>query len=358
MSNHYLIYGHGGSYNHGSEAITRRTVSLLRSISPGCRITLCSHFPEQDMEFCLPIDEYTVRNPDGKTNEEIYNDAICKITSSTVCLHVGGDNYCYPNWERYAAIHYAALGRGARSILWSCSINPGLIDDEMLMALRMHHLIAVRECVTYEALVTRGLTNVVKVADIAFTLEPETVKVGIENYVAVNLSPLVLRKNSMVMVAYRALIEYILSETDLNIALVPHVTMPMDNDCDALRKLCDTDSDRIVTFFDRLSASQYKGIISRARFCVAARTHACIASYSSCLPVLAVGYSSKAVGIARDLGLEDYVIDALNMINTSEFLEKFKELINNEEKICRHLTDAMPKYKQMAVNPIALEVLK
>ena len=28
---HFLLYGHGGSYNHGGEAITRCTIDLLRS---------------------------------------------------------------------------------------------------------------------------------------------------------------------------------------------------------------------------------------------------------------------------------------------------------------------------------------
>ena len=358
MNNHYLIYGHGGSYNHGGEAITRCTIAMLRNISPGCRVTLCSHFPEQDMEFNLPIDELVTRNLNGETTEEVYADAICKITSETVCIHVGGDNYCYPNWQRYATIHNAALQRGVRSILWSCSIDPNLISDEMLMALRTHHLIAARGCVTYDALIERGLTNIIKVSDIAFTLEPEKTEVGIENFVAVNLSPLVLRKNSAVLNAYKALVKYILNETDLNIALIPHVVMPMDNDCDALGELYHMDSNRIVPVFDKLSAAQYKNIISKARFCVAARTHACIAAYSAYVPVLAVGYSSKALGIARDLKLEDYVVDALNMTDTNELLNSFKSLIDYEADIHQHLADVIPKYTQIAIHPTALEVLK
>ncbi|WP_018212555.1 polysaccharide pyruvyl transferase family protein [Desulfitobacterium hafniense] len=358
MNEHYLIYGHGGSYNHGGEAITRCTIAFLRSISPECRITLCSHFPDQDMEFSLITNELITRNPSGKTYDEIYTDAICKITSKTVCIHVGGDNYCYPNWQRYAAIHYAALRRGAKSILWSCSVDPYLIDDEMLMALRTHHLITTRECVTYNALIERGLTNIVKVSDIAFTLEPEAIKTGVENFVAVNLSPLIVRKNPVVLTGYKALIEYVLKKTDLNIALIPHVVMPMDNDYDVLRELYSMDSGRIDLVSDKLSAAQYKNIISKARFCVAARTHVCIAAYSACVPVLAVGYSSKAVGIARDLGLEDYVVDALNMTDTKEFLNNFKSLLEHEEDIHRHLAVAIPNYSQRELDPIILGALR
>lgn len=358
MNNHYLIYGHGGSYNHGGEAITRSTIALLRNISPECRVTLCSHFPEQDIEFSLPANEFVTRNPNGKTVDEVYADAICQITPQTVCIHVGGDNYCYQNWQRYATIHYAALRCGAKSILWSCSIDPDVIDDEMLAALRTHHLITARECVTYNTLIERGLTNVIKVADIAFTLKPEKTEVGIENFVAVNLSPLVVRKNPAILTAYKVLVEYILEGTDLNIALVPHVLMPMDNDCDVLSELYYMDTNRIISVSDRLSAAQYKNIISKARFCVAARTHACIAAYSAYVPVLAVGYSSKAVGIARDLGLEDYIIDALNMTDANGLLNNFKSLMNHEAVIHRHLADVIPKYIQQAIQPVALEVLK
>ena len=54
---HFLLYGHGGSYNHGGEAITRCTIDLLRKQVPDCFITLSTHFPEQDREFGLIPDE-------------------------------------------------------------------------------------------------------------------------------------------------------------------------------------------------------------------------------------------------------------------------------------------------------------
>ena len=30
----YILYGHGGSYNHGVEAITKCTIELLKKINP------------------------------------------------------------------------------------------------------------------------------------------------------------------------------------------------------------------------------------------------------------------------------------------------------------------------------------
>ena len=101
------------------EALTRTTIKLLRQVSPKCRITLSTHFVNQDKEFALPADEFIERNQNGGNTEEIYASTINKIINDTICLHIGGDNYCYNNWQRWAVIHYTAIERGAKSILWS-----------------------------------------------------------------------------------------------------------------------------------------------------------------------------------------------------------------------------------------------
>jgi polysaccharide pyruvyl transferase WcaK-like protein len=347
MGRHFLIYGHGGSYNHGCEALARTTTAFLRHTAPDCRVTLSTHFAEQDREFALPVDEYAERNINGKTNAEIYAATLDRITSESVCIHIGGDNYCYPNWRRWADIHYAALSKGAKSVLWSCSIDKELLDDEMLAALRTHHLITAREKLTYRALLETGLTNVIKVADIAFALNPEPVDFELSNFVALNVSPLVLRKNPAVLSAWQTLVNYIITETDMNIAFVPHVAQPVDNDCDAFQLLDVSDAARAVYVSGRLSAANYKYIISKARFCVAARTHAAIAAYSSCVPTLAVGYSSKSCGIAADLGMDAYAVDVDNI---SELTGMFRLLMRNENRIRQTLGGIMPQYARGATD--------
>ncbi len=328
---HYLLYAHGGAYNHGSEASVKCDIELLRRISPNCRITLSSHFPEQDKQFGIEADEIIGRNINGKTNEEIYKDTIDCITPETICLSVGGDVYCYPNWQRYAAIHYAALKRGAKSILWSCSIEPSMIDDEMLEALRTHHLIAARESLTAEALLQLGLTNVVHTADIAFNLTAAAVPVPEGKYVVINFSPLVVRRNPRVLDAFQQLADEILLKTDLNIALVPHVEVSVDNDFEAL-SMIKGDESRISHIPTGLSAAQYKYIISHSELCIAARTHVTIAAWSSLVPTIAVGYSTKARGIAKDLGQSEYVID-INELNGEKLCKKLKRLIENKTLI-------------------------
>lgn len=358
MEKHYLIYGHGGAYNHGGEAITSCTIELLRKISPNCRITLSTHFPEQDIEFGILADEMVTRNTEGTTNEEVYRPTLEKITSDTVAIQVGGDNYCYKNWQRYALIHEETKLRGGTSILWGTSIDEQQLDEELLGVLKTHDLILARECLTFECLKKHGLNNVLQVSDIAFSMELEPVEFSLENYVVINLSPLVCRKNSEAEEAVNQLVEYILTNTSYQIALLPHVVVSVDNDYDVLSALKRKNSDRVVLVSDKLSARQYKYIISKAQLCVAARTHVTIAAYSSGVPTLAIGYSTKAKGIALDLGVFDYVVDIEKESFVSCLLMQFCELLEHKDKLKKMLETKVPEYKERAFQEVVISMLK
>ncbi len=345
----FLLYGHGGCYNHGVEAITGCTIEYLRRCVPGCEIILVSHFPEQDKEFGLCPNEYVTRDMKGTENREVYQDALDRITSETVAIHVGGDNYCYRNWQRYALIHEETKRKGGKSIFWGCSIDENVIDEEMLGVLRDHDLILAREANTYETLIGLGLSNVKKVADIAFGMgtKETTLPFTDEPYIVLNCSPLVCRKNAKVLDGYRELMNYILRETEYGIALLPHVVMPVDNDCDVLQEL-GIDDKRVVMVSANLSAKEYKYIISHASMCVAARTHVSIAAYSTLVPTLVTGYSTKAQGIARDLNMLDYVLDVEEPDFSKQLLWRFQNLLKNRKTIQEELQSYMPEYIDMA----------
>lgn len=356
---HYLLYGHGGSYNHGGEAITRTTVEWLRRISPDCYITLSTHFPEQDMENGIQVDEMVARDMNGKTNAEIYRETLERITADTTVIHVGGDNYCYQNWQRYAEIHKKAKLVGGKSIYWGCSIDEDCIDEEMLEVLREHDLILARESITSEALRKKGLCNVTAVCDIAFTMEPETTDICSEDYVVVNLSPLVFRKNEKVMNAVDKVVDFFINGTKKDVLLVPHVVIPVDNDYDILSELKKRWNDpRVVLVSDRLSAKQYKSIISKAKMCIASRTHVVIAALSSCVPAVSIGYSTKAKGIAKDLGFFEYVIDIFDENIEDNLLSCCQQLYYNEERMRAMLTAQMESYKNRALPESVVNFLK
>ena len=353
---HYLLYGHGGSYNHGSEASVKCDIELIRRISPGCRITLSSHFPEQDRQFNVDADEIVGRNADAASYEEMYAETIVRITPETVCLSVGGDTYCYPNWQRYAAIHRAAKSIGAKDILWSCSLEPSTIDDEMLDVLRTHDMITARESITADALEKLGLTNVKRSSDIAFGLKPEETKIPDKKYVSINLSPLVIRKNPEVLTAYQALVDEILNKTDHNIAFVPHVEVYVDNDKDALDML-HGDESRIFRAPTGLCAAQYKYIITHSEICVASRTHATIAAWSKGVPTISIGYSTKARGIARNMGQENHLI-GIEDINSDNLITIFNNLMLNRKEVSKKLHTILPIIIRSITSQSVIDFLK
>lgn len=355
---HFLIYGHGGSYNHGGEAITSCTIEFLRKTVPNCFITLSTHFPEQDKEFGIMADEIVTRDTAGQTNAEVYRETLDKITANTTAIQVGGDNYCYANWQRYAQVHSAVKKAGGKSILWGTSIDEKMLDEELLQVLREHDLVLARESITFRALESRGIQNVLSVSDIAFTMQAQEIEFALRDYVIVNASPLVCRKNPKVFNAVQELVNYILKETTLNVALVPHVVVATDNDYDALSNITIMDRDRVVLVSDKLSARQYKSIIAGGRFCVAARTHVTIAAYSSCVPTLAIGYSTKAKGIAKDLGYSDYIVDVEDAKMEEALLCKFKEMVKHESELKEQLKQIIESYKRKALPDEVINLVK
>ena len=143
------------------------------------------------------------------------------------------------------------------------------------------------------------------------------------------------------------LVDNILENTDLNIAMVPHVEVNVDNDTEALNRLHGDDA-RIFRIPGGLSAAQYKYIIGHAELCVASRTHATIAAWSQYVPSIAVGYSSKAVGISCDLGQGKYLIEN-DCITGDAICRIFFDLFENKERIRSDLQNIIPYFISNAV---------
>jgi len=153
------------------------------------------------------------------------------------------------------------------------------------------------------------------------------------------------------MDCYRELIRYVVEETDMQIALIPHVVRAQNDDRKPIHELYEEfkDTGRVVEIPDG-SCEELKGIISKCRFFVGARTHATIAAYSTCVPTLVVGYSVKAKGIAKDLfGTEEnYVLPVQSLKEKEDLKKAFLWLMKHEEEISEHLGQMMPAYIEKA----------
>lgn len=360
-----LLYGHGGACNHGAEAIIRSSVPIFRKA--GVPILLSTHFPKQDQEFGLDklVDCLIPANlslvPEEKAAEsfaekerlaaQIYRDALAEIDDETVCVGVGGDNYCYPNWHRQSVFHRTVKTRGGKSILWGCSIQPEMLDARMEMILQAHDRIYARESLTAGALREHGIDRVVLQCDPAFFLRPEPTPLpeGFRGQVAaINLSPLMLRRSDQLLGHFVETARFLLRKVD-SLLLLPHVTMPVDNDQEALEMLSECLSPeeraRVCRVPETFNAAQRKYLISRCALLVCCRTHASIAGYSSRIPTLVVGYSIKSLGIGRDLGMERWV---LPMEDSEKLAALAAELWSGRDEVRTALQDGIEGISQFA----------
>ena len=71
-------------------------------------------------------------------------------------------------------------------------------------------------------------------------------------------------------------------------------------------------------------------------------------AYATLVPAVALGYSIKSHGIAKDIGLPDeLVVDCNNLTNDKAYTEAYKYLIVHEQEI-RQIYDGMDEYIKRA----------
>lgn len=355
-----LLYPHGGSGNHGCEAIVRSTLKITAA-----NAILYSNTVEEDEKYQLnklctlkdaqqPISRNSVLYWKALFQNKVlgmkeaydvasFNPILKQSSWADFAFSIGGDNYCYGVPTFIYLINKELRKRNVKTILWGCSVEPDAIQGEMLEDLKGYTHIFVRESLTYEAMKAKGIEQVSLFPDPAFLLErkdlplPEGFQEG--NTVGINVSPMVIgveKEKGVTLQNYIELMKYIIKNTDMQIALIPHVVWSHNDDRIPLQLLYNQfkDTGRVCLIGDH-SAEELKGYIARCRFMVVARTHASIAAYSEQVPTLVVGYSVKARGIAKDLfGTdENYVIPVQSFKQNRDLLDSFRWLMLQEDNI-------------------------
>lgn len=370
----YFIYNHGGSANHGCEALVRTVLNLFQDEKP---IPVLTEAPQQDLRYGIgelaPLEPattpysklslsfgsayFTLKTQKDYFKMDIlpYRKPIKKLSNNMVELSVGGDIYCYEDYHKFILLHEMIAKRGCKSVLLGCSLDKQLFLDPLFIEdMQRFDYISARESLTYDLLKSVGLTNIGLIPDSAFTLEKELLPLPegfVEgNTIGINLSPLVVRKETkagIVLENFTFLIRYILENTDCNVALIPHVVWHDNDDRTVLKQLYhEVNCPKRVVMIEDCNCMQLKGFISRCRFFIGARTHATIASYSTCVPTLVLGYSVKSRGIATDLfGTDEhYVLSVQQLCTTDALTESFKWIMNHEAEMRSRLEDVMPGY--------------
>lgn len=365
-----LLYGVGTYKNRGVEAIVNSTLNQIDASKYDVsiasfdlpynknlykdRVKYVTHYKKDNL---TPkekeLEKQYMNMPfDYRNFELLYqNDVVKELEESDICISAGGDNYCYPPCNFLYALDEKSHNLGKKNILWGASLFEEIKDLDLIENLNNFDVLVIRESLTLNAIKDYvDEDKIIFVKDPAFSLVPKEVKLNDwysknKNYMILNVSPLTI-KNDEAYAAIVSLIDHILKNTKYSVCLLPHVTTEDCSDLDILKKLKQDFSKNNKVYLEKndYDCRELKYIISNSKLVVAARTHASIAAYSTCVPTLVIGYSVKSKGIAKDLfgTYENYVINSKEL-TSDNLIEKFDYIDKNSKKITEILKKQMPE---------------
>ena len=241
-----LLYGIGSLQNKGCEALVNSTIA---QINPNIDIVAATFDYEHDKNMYKDRINHFVnhhkQNPEGFTEEEqkefehiqnipfdYYNyecfyerDVIKEMKDADICIHIGGDNYCYGVNEWIYAINRKAKELNKKTVLWGASLYDEINDLELINDLQKYDLLMIREKISYNAIKKYiDKDRIMLVPDPAFSLKPKKVTVSSwykgREAIGLNLSPLTVKTKENEEAVTR-FIDYILKNTKYSIALLP-----------------------------------------------------------------------------------------------------------------------------------------
>ncbi len=373
----YYFPVHIDGDNRGCEAIAKGTAILLNEKKENLH-GLCRNIP---LDTRLGVDKYVtlegIKNMPFLTH--VYNsilyythlplkpisfnphmEFIKEIPKDGILVSTGGDMMCYGNNFVITTNNYAHAN-GIKSILWGCSMGPENLTPEKEETLHNFTLVYARESLSYDFFKSLGLKNVCLFPDPAFVLEPEECPLpqcfSQGNVIGINVSNYVLGDFSLETPFGKEVVkmlDYIVKETKLNVLLVPHVLWDFPGDRQDDRQTAAVIMEKYgntgrfsVMDAENLNYCQIRFVISKCKMFIGGRTHAVISAYSTCVPTIALGYSIKSRGIAKDLGLsEKMVVDSKHIHHEGYLLDSFNYMYANVSPIREHLCKIIPEYKK------------
>ena len=384
MKYFFPIHLDGG--NRGCEAIAKGTALILEENKENL-IGLCTNMK---LDHRLNVDDYITLQPkrqrcmsfriknkmykslvhdDWKRKSFIYRyeyaPFLNQMGKDDIMISTGGDMMCYDENQVIYTVDYLHK-RGIRSILWGCSIGEKNLTSRKLQALKQFSHIYARETLTQEVLANHNISNVSVYPDPAFILEPvpcelpycfsqgEVIGINLSNYVMGGFD-----LNSAFAKEVDTLIKYIMQSTDYQILLIPHVMWKGQDDrniSNLVKEKYDSHNRISILDSDNLTYSQIRYVISKCCCFIGARTHAVISAYSTCTPTIAIGYSIKSRGIAKDIGMsEDTVVNSIN-IKKNQLINAFTDMLQNMSDIKKYLIQNTELYRKKVFR--ASEIIK
>lgn len=384
----FLLYGIGGVYNYGCEAIVRGTEIILREIWPDAVIKYASSRPEDDVRRLkdtrieiIPrkwYSRYSMRNicrkfvsMAGGSWTPIMED-LDFLDDCDVVLSIGGDLYTAPknHYPRdLLKFGEAVMERGKKFIIWGASVGPFYVDNSIEKVLRNHfnkvHLITSREMASTNYLESLGVQkNVVVCADPAYVVYPKIVQdhrpVG-QLRIGVNLSPLSVhyamsnKDVQKVILEHAKTIADLVRKFDASVILIPHVICDFNERDDDLRYMqavmqnLPTDVVSKVELHDKdLGFLGAKSEIIKCHLVIAARMHCAINAMTAGVPTILVSYSQKAIGMAEYVYGDKQWVIPIQEFGSPLLINVVKDMLSAHSSIADHLKNRTPNIRDDA----------
>ena len=178
-----------------------------------------------------------------------------------------------------------------------------------------------RQAVDVAFLLPTSNEETLKAKNILPEITPGKEIIGLNISGLIYQNPTAAKENYKISIDYNTLvkniIETLLSESDADIWLVPHVLAPTghyESDSDACNNLKSclptTLQSRVKVISGDYDQCDIKGLISYCSWFCGTRMHATIAALSNCIPTAGLAYSGKFHGVFASADQENSVIDA------------------------------------------------
>ncbi|WWU64278.1 polysaccharide pyruvyl transferase family protein [Clostridium baratii] len=400
MKKRVALYGIGGLYNYGCEAIVRGAVANIRKIDSNCKITYYSKYYEYDKKQIedLNID---IVNIESKSNIlkkiinkliDVFNVPIIPfnrkeymnvIENNDIIMSIGGDIYSIPKYKRNKKtyryvnkmVEFGELAKqnNKNLIIYGASIGPfgeySKAKKYFVDHLNKLDLIVCREQYSIEYLKENGIEkNVIFLPDPAYLVGGEENLDDNKEYLGINLSGLSLHEiygavNLEAIKKICKLLEHITLQLDLPIMLIPHVYSPfdkLDNDYEFLKEVYQNLPDEIkenVKLVKPNSFLDVKKYLKKCKIVIAARMHCAVNAIIETIPTIFLSYSIKSQGMSQFIygnlkwfvsldSLENKLINLVKEINeNSEIINK--ELISKKREINKYFNINNEEYNKL-----------
>lgn len=400
--NMFLLAGNGPYLNRGCEAIVRGTMEILRrefgpNVSAKAGVIAKAEVVKEqnENEYDPAISSFLLTVPGGprwskgwfaaQFNQRFGANFYPQLRQlkepareTSIALEIGGDHYSldYGKPLNFMAMDKFFWNQGIPVVLWGASVGPFDADPtfakHIFAHLRKFSGIFVRESESYDYLRANGVSeNVHLMGDPAFLLKESKPRNDFtipEGAVGVNLSPMLafylgLKPAEVDLDKWGLFcVELIkcIARLGRPIMLIPHVGSTDSGNDDFI--FMNSIFHRLKGFIDvpvevvpqGLNAAELKWLISKCSVFAGARTHSTIAAISSNVPTLSIGYSLKARGINKDTFGHVENCLPVRELSVSNFTERIKHLLDEEEKIRAHLEIRVRSIKESALNAGAL----